>query len=76
MGELSDALRAEIEREMGETEAYLLDKNIGNAGAVFVAEKLRGNTIAESLYVTFSAAGLARWAHVRCQRRWASTTTP
>ena len=48
MGDLSDALRAKVEREMEKTGAYF-GQNIGDAGAVFVAEKLRENTIVEKL---------------------------
>ena len=73
MGELSDALRAEIEREMGKTGADFYNTDIGDAGAVFVAEKLRGNTIMESLYLQRCGFGAAR---VRWQRRWVSTPTP
>ncbi len=49
VGELSDELRARIEVEVGKWNANINKKNIGDAGAVYVAEKLRGTTVVEEL---------------------------
>ena len=49
VGELSDEMRAEIEEAMGKEIADFEYEWIGDAGALFVAEKLRGNSIVEEL---------------------------
>ena len=52
MGDLSDALRAEIEEKIGKRTAnFYARTEFGDAGAVFLAEKLRGNTTVERLWV-------------------------
>ncbi len=61
VGELPEALRAWIEEKMGEKEVDMSGCRLGDVGAVFVAEKLRGNTVVKLLWLvrcSFGAVGL------------------
>ena len=69
VGELSEALRAEIEKALGrrwEKVVFEDRPDFGDAGAVFLAERLRGNTVVEKIT---KLAGSAQWAHVRWRSR-------
>ena len=58
-GELSDALSAKIEEEMGKSAVQFFDKDVGDAGAGFIAEKLRGNTRVQQLWLARCRIGSA-----------------
>jgi hypothetical protein len=68
VGELSEALRAEIKLAAGKETVNFEDRNdFGDAAAVFLAEKLRGNTIVGSLWLPnclFGAVGARALANV------------
>ena len=55
--DLTEALRAETENKMRNRNATWLNVDFGDAGAVFVAEILRGNTVVESLRLLNSGIG-------------------
>ena len=58
-GELPEALRAQIEEEMVRRDVDFSGEDLGDAGAVFVAEKLRGNTVVEELRLLHCGIGAA-----------------